>query len=823
MTSDADIEKLWQQISRDFDANDDLDLDQYLHSKGVNKTASADSINQALPHLINHALTPGQDPEESIHSKYKVIKRLDSGGQSDIYLAERNDGVYRQTVVIKFIAGHYDHDTLKQQFMQEMQLLADLKHPGVVGIIDGNVSADGQPWLVLDYIDGVHIDDYVLDNNLSTSDVVSLIMSLCEILQFIHKRGVLHKDLKPNNILVRQMNQVPYPVLLDFGIAALQGQESELIFGTPAYSSPEQIKGQPIDQRSDLYALGMLFGCLLLKIQHAKDYTLRLENSRQNMLSTLKKAGVDSDLQQLIARMVAKDPGNRYQTADSVRSDLNLWQSGFPLSFNSHQLHRVLAKSVKRHPLASLGLLLVLILALFFTFKYTRDTHHLQQLTIAEKNATDELMNFMLDDMYENLERIGRIDVLQEVAEKSVAHLGSQDPLTLDEAGHQQAAKAYMNAGRVFDYLEQSEQAQFMYQAAEKHLVTVPQNTLIFNQILAELKVHQAQVFISAGQQENTQKALKQAIDAMHVVMSIEPDSDATYLWESHVEMAYHLMEYAQPEAALNHINAAIALATDEKRRVSKPAHWLYSESHSYQLKAWYELDFGSLSEGIADVKKAIAAGEKSIQLDPEDIKKQHNVRILYNQLSYFYLEDLQTQAAQQAALSAIEQGQSLKLKAPFNKEYERELAYSYSTAGEIYQSLGDIKTALKYYQLSREISIRNYAADKNNYSTANDLAVDSLLIGDLYQQLGQTEQAQKLFSEIEEMMELIHQAEPNNKYYAHSLLVAKLQLKKFNEARQLFELTRKNDMVDNAIEDLLVKNNLQHWQSDLLKESKSP
>jgi|GEM_PF-1159350 len=822
MTSNDNIEQLWQQISRDFESNEDIDVNQYLQSRGLLKESSPESINAAMPHLVDHAFTPEQDLDDAIHSKYKVIKQLDSGGQSDIFLAERIDGVYRQTVIIKFISGHYDPETLKQQFMQEMQLLADLKHPGVVGIIDGNVSADGKPWLVLDYIDGVHIDDYVLDNKLSTHDVVSLMMNLCEILQFIHKRGVLHKDLKPNNILIKQINKVPYPVLIDFGIASLHGEELDLIFGTPAYSSPEQIKGSAIDQQSDIYALGILFGCLLLKIDPSQDFMLSHKDSRQHMLTALKQAGIDSELQQVIAKMVAKSPENRYKTADSVRSDLNLWQSGFPLSFNSHQLHRVLIKSIKRHPLASFGLLLAVLLALFFTLKYTQDTHHLQQLTIAEKNATDELMNFMLDDMYENLERIGRIDVLKEVAEKSVAHLGQQDPMTLNESGYLQAAKAYMNAGRVFDHLEQSEQAQNMYQAAEQHLNATQQEPLLYHQLLAQLKVHQAQVFISAGQQENTQKALQQAIDGMHVVMAIEPDSNATYLWEAHLEMAYHLMEYAEPEAALEHIMQAVALATDDKRRQSKPAHWLYSESHSYQLKAWYELDFGSLSEGISDVNKAIAAGEKSIQLDPEDIKKQHNVRILFNQLSYFYLEDQQTEAAQQAALTAIEKGQALKLKAPFNQEYERELAYSYTTAGEIYQSLDDLQTALKYYQLSREISVRNYAADQNNFSTANDLAVDSLLIGGILQQLGKTEDAFKMFTETEQMMDSIHQAEPKNKYYAHSLLVAKLQLKKFDEAKPLYQLTHKNDMVDNAIEALLVKNNLQEWKSDLSKENKS-
>lgn len=107
---------------------------------------------------------------------------------------------------------------------------------------------------------------------------------------------------------------------------------------------------------------------------------------------------------------------------------------------------------------------------------------------------------------------------------------------------------------------------------------------------------------------------------------------------------------------------------------------------------------------------------------------------------------------------------------------------------------------------MSREISIRIYTADKQNYSTANDLAVDTLLIGDILNQLGVTEQAHKMFIETEEIMEPIHRAEANNKYYAHTLLVTKLHLNKFEEAKKLYVLTHQNDMVDGVVKDLLVK-----------------
>src|SRR5690554_4486165 len=212
MKSTDDIEKLWRQINADLDNNDDLELNQYLQSKGVFEHKAPESLNITMSHLIDHALLPDEVVDQSFKSKYKIIRQLASGGQSDIYLAERSDGVYQQTVVIKFISKRFNQSTSKKQFLQEMQLLADLKHPVVVSILDSNMTDNGQPWLVLDYIEGAHIDDYVSDQNLSTQDIVCLIMNICEILQFIHKRQVLHKDIKPNNILIKQINKVPYPV-----------------------------------------------------------------------------------------------------------------------------------------------------------------------------------------------------------------------------------------------------------------------------------------------------------------------------------------------------------------------------------------------------------------------------------------------------------------------------------------------------------------------------------------------------------------------------------------------------------------------------------
>ncbi len=804
-----DLEKLWREIDADFDQDDEIEIDQYLQRKGINEIP-VDSLNSRVQSLVNHTFSATELTDEQLKSKYRILKQIDSGGQSDIYLAARSDGVYQQTVVIKFITERFDQTALKQQFLQEMQLLADLRHPGVVTIIDGNITDEGQPWLVLEHIDGPHIDIYCRQHQLDASAVVGLMMNLCETLQFVHRRQVLHKDLKPSNVLVKKINGVPYPVLIDFGIAMQQGEHSDLSFGTRGYSAPEQIAGKTVDHRTDLFALGVLFGQLLLK---AENQSLVLDHP-EKLRQTLQADAVPVDLQNVVAKLTAVEPSKRYQSADALRSDLNQWQLGFPLSFDNHKVSKVLAKTVKRHPWGSLLLVLSLLTAVFFTVKYTRDVQHLQQLTVAEKNETDELMNFMLDDLYENLERIGRIDVMQSVAKKSVAHLAKQDPLTLDQTGHFQAAKAYANTGRVFDYLEQSSKAKEMFLAAESHLNQVNKDgadMVEYHSQLAQLRVYQSQVLSSADQEQATRKVLQEAIDAMQVVLAEDPKHDSTILWEAQLELSYHLMEYAKGQAAKEQIDLTISLAAAQLRQQPEDADWLYANSHSYQLKAWYELDFGDLVQGIVDVQQAIDFAQASIKQDQEDLKKQHNERILHNQLAYFYLENEQLQNAKTAVLLAIDLGETLTAKAPFNQEFEREQAYSYSTAGEIYQTEGELDSALRYYQLSLDVSQRNYDKDPQNYSAANDLAVDSLLVANLLQQIGQETAAQALFLKVENLMSPVHEAEANNKYYAHALLVTKLHLKKFIEAKVLFDIAVKNDMVDGVIENLLVKHEL-NW-----------
>lgn len=201
---------------------------------------------------------------------YEIVREIGSGGMGAVYLGARADGQYRKEVAIKLIRRGMDADFIVRRFRNERQILADLDHPNIARLLDGGATADGMPYLVMEYIDGVTVDLYCDANCLSTRDRLKLFRKVCSAVHYAHQRSIVHRDIKPSNILVTADGT---PRLLDFGIAKLfdpelssdEGDSKATTFRlmTPEYASPEQIRGEYITPASDLYTLGVLLYKLL--------------------------------------------------------------------------------------------------------------------------------------------------------------------------------------------------------------------------------------------------------------------------------------------------------------------------------------------------------------------------------------------------------------------------------------------------------------------------------------------------------------------------------------------------------------------------------
>jgi len=201
---------------------------------------------------------------------YELVSELASGGMSTVYRARRVDGTYQHDVAIKlFRAFHMDPSVLRR-FDTERQILAALEHPNIARIIDGGKAADGTPYVIMELVDGEPITRYCDRHRVDLIGRLNLFVKVCQALAFAHRRGIVHRDIKPGNVLVSESGE---PKLIDFGIAkvlqpermALELPETRLEQRplTPEYASPEQLTGKPVGVASDIYSLGILLYELL--------------------------------------------------------------------------------------------------------------------------------------------------------------------------------------------------------------------------------------------------------------------------------------------------------------------------------------------------------------------------------------------------------------------------------------------------------------------------------------------------------------------------------------------------------------------------------
>src|SRR5690606_19169664 len=211
---------------------------------------------------------------ESLEGKrlgpYRFVRKLGSGGMGDVWLAEREEE-YEQRVAIKLVRAGVFSAQVHGRLRMERQILASLQHPNIARLLDGGRAEDGTPYLVLEYIDGEPIDAYCDRRRLRLAERIRLVQQVCSTVHYAHQNLVVHRDLKPNNILITQDGT---PKLLDFGIAKLLDtrQTARTLavthFGyrvmTPTHASPEQIRGEAITTASDIYVLGVLLYELLV-------------------------------------------------------------------------------------------------------------------------------------------------------------------------------------------------------------------------------------------------------------------------------------------------------------------------------------------------------------------------------------------------------------------------------------------------------------------------------------------------------------------------------------------------------------------------------
>jgi eukaryotic-like serine/threonine-protein kinase len=274
--------------------------------------------------------------------RYRILRKLGSGGMANVYLAE--DEELGRRVAIKILNERYASDeAFIERFRREAKSAAGLSHPNVVSIYDRG-EAEGTYYIAMEVIEGRSLKELILTRGALPVDVaVSYAKQLLEALRFAHRHGIIHRDIKPHNVLVSAEERVkghePRLKVTDFGIArhgASQMTEAGSIMGTAQYLSPEQARGAPVTAASDLYSAGVvLYEMLTGKVPFAGDSAIEIAMKHVNQLPkppSQLRAEIPSDLDKVVLRALAKEPEDRYQTAEAFIEDLERVEAGLPIT-----------------------------------------------------------------------------------------------------------------------------------------------------------------------------------------------------------------------------------------------------------------------------------------------------------------------------------------------------------------------------------------------------------------------------------------------------------------------------------------------------------
>jgi len=359
------------------------------------------AVEIAVKSFLHGALKPDQ----SIGS-YKIVSQLGSGGMGEVYLA--HDEKLNRRVALKLVRFGIGTEETARQFQREAQILASLNHPNIAQLYGAEVTPDSISFLVMEYVEGVRIDKYCADNQLSIRDRLEMFRRVCGAVDYAHQRLIIHRDIKPANILITKEVE---PKLLDFGIAKLLDPEASvsgeptMTFAaamTPEYASPEQVRGETMTTASDVYSLGVILYELLtgqrpyrIKTRNPAEIARAITEQEPARPSTVVARDsknsrlLKGDLDNIVLKAMRKETRRRYTSVEQFSEDIRRYLEGRPVTAHTDTLAYRARKFVTRHKAggaAALLIMLTLVAGVVATLWQARIARNRAQIAMRERD-----------------------------------------------------------------------------------------------------------------------------------------------------------------------------------------------------------------------------------------------------------------------------------------------------------------------------------------------------------------------------------------------------------------------------------------------------
>lgn len=307
---------------------------------------------------------------------FQIERRIGAGGMGSVHLAHRVTGGFEQTVALKLIKYGMGSETAIRRFETERNILARLQHPNIARLVDGGLTSEDHPWFAMEYVEGEDLLSYCNRLNVSVQKRLELFLDVTEAVQYAHKNLVVHRDLKPGNILVTGEEDKPKIKLLDFGISQIMDEsDSEQAISkamTRAYASPEQLRGESTSTSTDIYSLGIVLYQLITGCHPNEEF--RSENCSSKPM--------DKELNTICEKAMHIDPSQRFENVSDLGEEIEAWLEHRPVhSYSGKPLYRF-NKWIKRNRAASvigiLSILSLIIIVLLYTNELKNETQKAQ-------------------------------------------------------------------------------------------------------------------------------------------------------------------------------------------------------------------------------------------------------------------------------------------------------------------------------------------------------------------------------------------------------------------------------------------------------------
>jgi tetratricopeptide (TPR) repeat protein len=657
---------------------------------------------------------------------FQLCERIGLGGMGEVYRAQRVEGDFAQQVAIKLTAARLHGADTVRRFRAERQILASLRHPNIVTLVDGGVTPDGQPFIVMEYIDGLPITEYCRARATPLEGWFRLFQQLCAAVRFAHRHLVVHRDLKPGNVLVMDEGVVK---VLDFGVAKLldrQGGEAGAtisLFGpmTPDYASPEQVRGQAVTTACDIYALGVMLYELLAGARPYEtggktvDEVVAIVTERDPCRpSEMRGHGLPydprwlrGDLDAVVRKAMAKEPDNRYASAEELADDLGRVLAGQPVVAREPSLVYFARKAIVRYraafAVAAVALVLLvaaLIGALWQARVAAREREN------AEQRFTDvrTLANALAFEVHDAIQFLPGATAARELIVKRaleyVDRLAASKPRDL--ALRRELAGAYFRLAEV-----QGNPVRANLDDVDGALGTYRKALTLREDIAAET---------------NATSDVLQVVDA---------EFGTGTVLRARGDMA-------GARAAFTRAIDRLEPMTSEPRPTPDPRNRLVA---AYQRLAEIANSSAAAEESARLVAKAVVHAKALVRQNPADTTARLN-------LSLIYREDAESLAHREKYLAALARMresrvilENLMAEQPIDTRFAVGLLFVLSGEGELLERTGEPLAATSVYEQQLDIARQRVARDPNDSTARIAVAVALRQLGSVLIRTGRIDE----------------------------------------------------------------------------------